>query len=292
MSGQSYPRVAYTGLTPGADTNNYTLFTTLGSFAAGTNQNFFEMGGVHKVVLDLLCSGAGTVTPYKSADGGKTWKALTPELISGPIHREYPVEGIQDFQLVWTNGGAAQTDWIVDVALSDIVINPGTSSMEADNAEALDTMENLFLLGYAGVTAVTNIFTSLLGVLPWSIFHTTAATRANGYGGPLESDSLGNLKTVEQFATGWTYANMTTQTTTNIKGGAGVLHAIVVNTQGVSGTITIWDNTTNSGTKIGIITLGSAVTADAGTYLYDVAFLTGLTITTAVATSDITISFL
>jgi hypothetical protein len=81
------------------------------------------------------------------------------------------------------------------------------------------------------------------------------------------------------------YTNITTATTTTIKTGSGVLESITVNTT-AAGTITIYDSTTGSGTKIG--TLKASVVEQ--TFNYDVSFVTGLTIVTAGA-SDITVSW-
>lgn len=87
-----------------------------------------------------------------------------------------------------------------------------------------------------------------------------------------------------QFA----YQNITTQATTAIKAGPGYLHAVCVNTPAATGTVTIYDNTAASGTKIGTITSFASV---GGCFIYDVAFWTGLTIVTATASPDVTVSF-
>lgn len=81
------------------------------------------------------------------------------------------------------------------------------------------------------------------------------------------------------------HRNITTGTTTVVKSGAGVLKSITVNTT-AAGAITVYDNTSAAGTKIA--TLKSSVVE--GTYQYDVAFATGLTIVTAAA-SDITVAY-
>lgn len=90
------------------------------------------------------------------------------------------------------------------------------------------------------------------------------------------------------FVSGYRYTNITTQTTTVIKTGAGVLHTVCVNTQAATGTITIYDNTAGSGTKIGLAT---SVAGIPGCLTYDVAFVTGLTIVTATASPDVTVSW-
>jgi len=81
------------------------------------------------------------------------------------------------------------------------------------------------------------------------------------------------------------YKNIATATTTVVKSGVGILHSIVVNTT-AAGAITVYDNTAGSGTKIA--TLKASVVE--GSYIFDVAFATGLTIITAAA-SDITVTY-
>lgn len=91
--------------------------------------------------------------------------------------------------------------------------------------------------------------------------------------------------------TGYLYTNITTTTSTTVKSGAGFLHSITINTPIASSVIKIYDNTTNSGTLIGTITI-PATLLEQGPYtaLYDVTFNTGLTINTATGASDITIA--
>jgi hypothetical protein len=84
------------------------------------------------------------------------------------------------------------------------------------------------------------------------------------------------------------YKNITTDTTTTLKTGPGYLHTICINTPAATGTVTIFDNTTNSGTKIGTIT---SFASTVGCLTYDVAFWTGLTVVTATAAPDLTVTF-
>ena len=86
------------------------------------------------------------------------------------------------------------------------------------------------------------------------------------------------------------YANITAAapTTTTLKTSPGVLHSVCQNTPDATGTVTIYDNTTGSGTKIGTIT-GYASTPHC--FIYDVAFWTGLTVVTATAAQDITVTY-
>jgi hypothetical protein len=76
-------------------------------------------------------------------------------------------------------------------------------------------------------------------------------------------------------------------TTTSLKSTPGYLHTICVNTPAATGTITVYDGTA-SGAEIAIITGYGSVPFCA---VSDVAFWTGLTIVTATAAQDVTVSF-
>jgi hypothetical protein len=86
----------------------------------------------------------------------------------------------------------------------------------------------------------------------------------------------------------YSYQNITTDTTTTIMSRPGHLHTVCINTPAATGTITIYDNTAASGAKIGTIT---SYASTPGCFTYDVAFWTGLTVVTATAAPDITVSF-
>lgn len=88
------------------------------------------------------------------------------------------------------------------------------------------------------------------------------------------------------------YENITTAASTLVKTGTGVLHGITINTPVSSSSITIYDGTSASGTKIGTITLGSTIN-DSGQRMlleYDVVFGVGLFIVTT-GTNDLTVSY-
>lgn len=84
----------------------------------------------------------------------------------------------------------------------------------------------------------------------------------------------------------FTYKNLNGAATTTVKSGAGVLHAITINTTAAA-TIVVYDNTAGSGTTIASIAASPAI---GSTFRFDVAFATGLTIVIAGA-SDITVSY-
>ena len=85
--------------------------------------------------------------------------------------------------------------------------------------------------------------------------------------------------------------NIQGNATTVVKGSAGMLHSVQVNTKANGGTATVYDNTAGSGTVIAVI--DTSLSNSAGnTLTYDVAFQTGLTIVTANAsTVDLAIAF-
>jgi hypothetical protein len=81
----------------------------------------------------------------------------------------------------------------------------------------------------------------------------------------------------------YAYKNIAGAATTTVKSGAGILHAICVNTVGT--TMVFFDNTAGSGNKI-----GSWTSTAIGCWTMDVQYTVGLTVVT-VGTSDITIAF-
>lgn len=84
-------------------------------------------------------------------------------------------------------------------------------------------------------------------------------------------------------------SNLAANATTQIRTGAGVLHAVCINTKGAaSNTVTIYDNTASSGTTIGIIDS----TVLLGCFTYDAAFGTGLRVVIGTGTApDITFTY-
>jgi hypothetical protein len=112
-------RVKYTGTTPGADTNTYTLFTTVNG---EIGQGFFQHADIHKVHLLLKCNNAGTLKSYESTDRGVNWRQIGQEAIAAPaatadVERDFIVEALLDFKLEWVNGNVAQNPWDPNVAL-------------------------------------------------------------------------------------------------------------------------------------------------------------------------------
>lgn len=85
------------------------------------------------------------------------------------------------------------------------------------------------------------------------------------------------------------YSHIATSTTTLVKTGAGNLRSISVNSKGtVASTVTVYDALTAVAPVVAIIDSLNL----SGTFTYDLAFTTGLTIvTTGTVAPDITVSF-
>jgi hypothetical protein len=89
------------------------------------------------------------------------------------------------------------------------------------------------------------------------------------------------------------YRNITGNATTTVKSGSGTLHGIMVNNNNTGGTVTIYDNTAGSGTKIATIALLGGLLGGTGSTVFlgtlGLEFTTGLTIVTAgSASNDVT----
>lgn len=81
------------------------------------------------------------------------------------------------------------------------------------------------------------------------------------------------------------YLNMAAGATTTAKSGAGVLFAVIVNNPGTTITLTLYDNTAGSGTKIATIALVAGMNLQ-----YGLNFGTGLTAVLS-GTADVTIVY-
>ncbi len=137
------------------------------------------------------------------------------------------------------------------------------------------------------------------------IYNSTPITLSNEEGAALALNSSGQALTdlatalagedvandVIKVEQRFSYANivLAAPTTTVVKSGAGFLHSITFNKPVATGVVTIYDNTAASGTLIGTITVPASPMPV--TLFYDAAFTTGLTIVTATAAQDITVSY-
>lgn len=118
MPGHETVRVAVSGGTPGADSNDYTLFDSTVCFTGG-----LESHDVSRIIFSVNNAAAGTRKAYFSQDRGTTWNlydsaavaASSAGSMAGPF--DYLVDPYRDWRLIWTNGGSAQTTWIPSIVL-------------------------------------------------------------------------------------------------------------------------------------------------------------------------------
>ena len=102
------------------------------------------------------------------------------------------------------------------------------------------------------------------------------------------------LKVEQRFS----YAGITTNTTTTVKSGAGYVNGFTINNPALltvaNLTVTVYDNTTATGTKIGTYTVPFGLTSALPFFVpIQSSFSTGLTIVTAgpTVTADITVAY-
>ncbi len=113
-------QVKYTGSTPGANSNDYTLFDSTAAFSCARQA---QMMSVNKAALVLNNSAAGTLKLYYSANRGVTWVQCANDAVGAATATatndfEWNIESLPDFKIVWTNGGSAQTTWSVLMSLN------------------------------------------------------------------------------------------------------------------------------------------------------------------------------
>ena len=90
------------------------------------------------------------------------------------------------------------------------------------------------------------------------------------------------------FLGGFSYNNISTDTTTQVKSGAGVIHSVSVNTAGtVASSVSIYDSTTTTTPVIAIV---SALAT--GYFILDASFSSGLrVVTTGTVAPNVTITY-
>jgi hypothetical protein len=185
--------------------------------------------------------------------------------------------------------------------LGQTVTNTGTSATPTGPNITAGVPNELAFLGVAVGTAAQAV--SATSGTFWSLDSTqnSGGTPSGLFSFGALNQPLGSLKSVQPAATlagsepyalaaasfrpvavsvqgsvsiaGSNYTNITTKTTTVVKTGPGVLKSIIINAPGTADTLTIYDNTAASGTKIGTITVTAGYQ-----YTYEAAFSTGLTI--------------
>lgn len=217
-------------------------------------------------------------------------------------------------QVYEVNGLLAQVTAQPDQSTS----GTGTSATPALSALAASTPNSLAFLGISVGTAAQA--TSVTAATNWTLDSTQNTTTPAGlYSFGALSQSLASTTAVVPTATiassepyaavaaifkpvampiqgvvtigGYNYTHITTAATAlNVKTGPGVLHAIIINTPVASGTIE-FDDAVSHTNPMGIITLPGTLLSDGPKpTIYDLAFSTGLNITTT-GTMDITVAW-
>lgn len=117
---------------------------------------------------------------------------------------------------------------------------------------------------------------------------------SDGNGNIIPAPSAALLSTIEQHLAPFSYSHLTGNGTTTVKSGSGVLGSICVNNNNDTGTFTIYDNTTATGSIVGVISSAGETLVTHGPVCleYNVIFSTGLTVVTASSSgNDITVTY-
>lgn len=198
---------------------------------------------------------------------------------------------IENIQLISVSGSAVAVD--VTIGKPGAFDEASSGAGAGGTSGASTTDESAFTAG------------STAGTLAMGVYESSADTLTSGQAAAVAVDVNRNLKVtqatleagedltnnVTKVEQRFSYANISSATTTTVKSGAGFLHSITFNKPVASEVWTIYDNTAGSGTKIGTITLPATLLAQGPyTAIYDVAFGTGLTIVSG-STTDGTVSF-
>ena len=241
----------------------------------------------------------GTLTAYQ---GGGAWLATLATLPVFASQAGTWTMGANGGSLTAYQGGGA---WLTTLAtLPVMAAQVGTWNVNA-------TISGQYVnLQAAGATLTTGVITppnaglTIIDTAPNMYYNPSLSAMATLSFVNFQSDANGNLKDTlgtlvagENLTTNrlnnepiYSYAAITTNATTTVKSGAGTFHGFTVNNNGftTAGTITVYDNTTNSGTIIGTwtIPLQPPGTVLLATFFFppqylDVSFATGLTFVTA-----------
>lgn len=244
-----------------------------------------DMSGYGSISVQVTVAGSGTIT-YETSDDNSTYTA-TPGTRVDSL-------GLNSNQATTTSTTAVQT------------LFPKTGKyfrarVSAYTSGTITVVATLHIAPFRNTVAAYIAQTLAVG---GNVAHDSAvsgspvrvAGRARTFGTPytavsaddvadLVTDLSGYLKTTVEYS----FSHISTSTTTTVKSGAGVLHAISVNTKGtVASIITVYDNTAGSGTVIGVVDSLNL----SGAFIFDVIFATGLTlVTTGTVAPDITVSY-
>jgi hypothetical protein len=235
-----------------------------GGIAAGANTVTVTNAGTAASMAITIYEVSGVITQVPGAvgqtsKGTGTGTTATTSIIAGHPNA-LAFMGVSIGTAVQNITVTSGTNWTADGGTNGLV--PTTPS---GLYQAQSLTQSISGLGTVLPTA------TLAGSEPWAA--------ASAVFRPVASFFEGTVRIA-----GYNPTNITTSTTTLVKTGPGVLHAIVVNTAPASGgTLEIDDAVTNTNSK-GIVTSPAV-----GTLVYDMMFTTGLSITTATHAGDYTI---
>lgn len=106
-------RLGYTGGTPGADSNTYTLFSSVTAWP--TTYNALSQYGQKRYVLRLEYAQDCTLNWHMSNDRGTNWRAVGTQALTAAapgtpqsVTVDVVVEGFQDFRMQLVNAGTGQ----------------------------------------------------------------------------------------------------------------------------------------------------------------------------------------
>jgi hypothetical protein len=111
--------VGVSGGTPGADSNEYTLFDSTVAFGGG----LLPVKGINRAQFTVNNTQAGSLKSYFSPDKGVTWNLNSTTAVSANAGitgdpYDFAISGAIDWKLTWVNGGVAQTPWQPGLTLS------------------------------------------------------------------------------------------------------------------------------------------------------------------------------
>jgi len=237
--------------------------------------------------VTIVPSGTQTITGTVIANAGTGTFAISAASLPLPTNAStsaLQTTGNNTLSAIDTKlgGTLAVNVGLTDAQLRASDVNVAVNSALPTGANTIGSIANTsFAATQSGTWNVTNISGTVS--LP-----TGAATEATVAG--LLTNTQLRASAVETTKKTSSFSHITTNTTTTVKSGAGVLRRIVINTRGgVLNTFTIYDNTSGSGTVIAVI---DTVNGVSGQFEYGVSFSTGLTVVLAGGTAaDITIIY-
>ena len=226
---------------------------------ANGNGTFIDVKGYPTTVLQVVSSPAmsgGTTVNFEATADNVTWVAVLAHPLGGTT--------------------------IASTTTADGTFRLSTIGLLAVRARiSAYSAGTVTILGYVGdkTPALTTIQAVQAGV--WTV---QPGNTANTTAWKVDGSAVTQPVSVAALATGgYTYLHIPAGiATTIVKGSAGTLHSIVLNSAATAtNTTTIYDNASVAGTIIGVPAVTTATVPT--TLIYDIAFLLGLVIITAVA---------